>query len=363
MPSVSVILNSNNFVDAYIYRSEIYCWTFENVLQIYRIEDVIRVLESHHKDVGLAAAHILFSFRGIGTNRQLSGAFSRARIPSAEPLQIQVKPVSTFKFSPDFEFLLDLRIHYDRLYLATESGSFGVSIKRQEDRTYAVVQTDVLHESYSYALSTGLRAVAISLGKLGLSIILNEADISSDQRTQVHLDDLSIRSAISSSAVASFSANDVCRIYSASSTKATTRESRTLTDVSQESLQIDSDSAPVAEGYLYWDGWNSRLVSATANQLAGYMPRTQRKSPTINDLYSLDSEPLSVGMTRNRFVAIESQQQVLLTRDGRSHQFDTGSCLSVRTYRNSFRFRRTVTCTAASGLWLIAAYGGSADDF
>ena len=162
MPSIAVILNNEQIVVTHTAANSIAGASKMCSKSTENTDALINALEHAHGQVGLGAAHVLFSTRGIGTRPKMAVAVPCGGNRRTEPLKLQVKPVSTFRSARDFEFLLDLRIHYDRLYLATERGAFALSVKDRGERRHSVVQPDVLHESYSYSLSTGLRAVAMS---------------------------------------------------------------------------------------------------------------------------------------------------------------------------------------------------------
>ncbi|MGA5464448.1 hypothetical protein [Mycobacterium sp. NPDC050041] len=358
MYQTSVILTDQVIVDAFAYRSELYCWTLNNELEIFSIAAVIEALNKQYGDIGGAAAYSLFCSRGIGASKRMVRAFREAPSISG-PLELSIKPDFKLRVIRDFSFCLDLRLYYDRLYLATDKGAFVTPAHKGFFADKKRLIPDVLNEYYAVALSTGLRAVATSLGKLGLSIVLNEPNQDMGPKKIINLAGPSIRSSISASRIANFPSNDQCRLYKTRLGRGVRREDIGIADVDAYGEDVSglSNSAP-AEGYSYWDGRHKRLVSVSATRISAFMPATGNTSLTLASDHQLSSEPLSVEMTGNHYMAIESADSITLARSGSAVRFETGACTSLRTYRSSFRFRRLATCTTKAGLWLIAAYEG-----
>lgn len=360
MPSVAVILDDATIVDAFAYRSKLYCWTLENQLQIYRINAIIAALERQYGPKGLGVAYGLFSSRGIGASRDMRRAFRHLK-PGQEPLNIAVEPEFTITFSQSFNFLLDFRLYYDRLYMATEKGTFAAPADDDFLQGADSPQLEVLHEEHSYSLSTGLRAVATSLGKLGLSIIVNEPNEDLGRRTSINLPGMSVRSMISASRVANFPSNDQYVLYRTRVSTSEDKRDIAISDVFVDEKAVDHTRGSDADGYAYWDGRHKRVITASSTEVSAFMPATGNASETVAGTYQLDSEPLSVSITGNNYVTIETVSRVVLTKHDNEIEYVTGPCLSVRTYKGALRFRRLVTCSAESGLWLIAAYGEDED--
>lgn len=358
MASVAVLLRDVSIADAFAYRGLLYCWTLDSQLQVYKIEALVSALERQYGDVGLAAAYALFSSRGIGSTSAMRHAFEEYKSVSApsETLKIQADPESVITFAQAFEFVLDIRLYYNHIYIATERGTFVAHALKEvlEDRSRVDLET--LQESHVYSLSTGLRAVASSLGKSGLFISTNVPNRELGRSARIHLPVPSIRSSISSSWIVNHPSDDEYQLYRPTVANGDQASDITLVAIDNAHAQMYAGENDTPGGYVVWDGLYQRLITASASELTAFRPDTGRRSRSVGGYLRLDSEPLSVSITGNRYVVVETAGDVVLVRDHQEQRFETGPCLSVRTYRWSWRYRRLVTCSSADGLWMIAAY-------
>jgi hypothetical protein len=126
----AVRLSSPSFEDAFVYRTSLYCWTFEGRLRIYSVADIERAIHSGN-EAGSLLTYALFHSRGIGAQVDQVAAWQDSWSPRFErpaPLDIDAEaiPYVEYRIGLEADSLLDLLIFYDRLYFATDAGLFSL---------------------------------------------------------------------------------------------------------------------------------------------------------------------------------------------------------------------------------------------
>jgi hypothetical protein len=350
---IAVVLTTDEISDAFAYRDSLYCLGLDNTLRVFKIRNVITALQSQHGERGLAAAYALFSSRGIGATAEMRAAFGALETEGVDVLPLSIDPDVTLRLGVDAEFVIDMRIYYDRLYLATEKGAFATWANFDAFEEQSALSLERLHEACVFSLSTGLRAVGMSLGELGLLVRTNESNESQGLSRDIEITSQSVRSSISSNWVANFPSDDEYELYRSVVGQGTRPSDVSLTGVDEYSGQQSQPLHGDAGGFLFWDNRNQRMVESSGTELSTYRPqgaRVRRAQAAISE------QVVSTAVTGNHFFAIEMAARVQLSKWGRSFALETGPCLSVRSYVNSLRYKRLVTCSAQSGLWLVAGF-------
>lgn len=359
MNGIAVVIGTDEISDAFAYRGSLFCLGLDNTLRIFRIRSVVDALEGQHGERGLAAAYALFSSRGIGSTAAMRTAFASLDGEGLQVLPLSVDPDLTLRLGVQAEFVIDMRIYYDRLYLATDKGAFATWASFDALADKSVLTLDRLHEACVYSLSTGLRAVGMSLGELGLFIRTNESNDPQVPSRDIEITSQSVRSSISSSWVANFPSDDEYELYKSVVDQGDKPSNVSLSGVDEYAGQQSPSLRGEAPGFLFWDSRYQRMVESAEGGLSTYRPqgtRVRRKQ------VSLSQRVLSTTVTGNHFFAIEMDEAVQLSKWGDGFVLETGPCLSVRSYVNSFRYKRLVTCSAKAGLWMAAGFERTNED-
>jgi len=355
---VSVRLSGEQMIDLFAYRGYLYGWNYENELVVYRVESLIDELEVAYGARGLSAAYALFCSRGIGATDDMKVAFRNRESRESLLLELSPQPLARAKNIARFKHVIDMKITYDRLYLATECGLFVMSLSPDQLEAQRIFNPDLEREGECLAVNTGLRAVGASFGNGGLYVVANESSEVLGPRRSWHLPITSVRSSIGAARLVNFPSQEESQTIPITVVRGENRRSVSLSEVSLDEGETSSLRTIGANSYVFWDSQYRRMFDV-ATRMADYSSRW------FNQTYGLDSNTdfvpikvVSAAFTGNSSLALETIDGIVLIREGGDHSIQSGPTVSMRTYRTSWRFRRLVTATSTNGVWLHAALGG-----
>jgi hypothetical protein len=352
-------LESPALEDAFIYGTQLYCWTFDKKLRIYDVSSIERMLHAHHPEHGAAISYALFHSRGVGATPAMVDAWERAwtapeKSDDRVTLDAERVPYASIAVDRAVVDVLDMMVFYNRLYLGTGAGLFTVeAFDRQEPPTRLRITPRI--KQTCYAVSGGLGAVAASCGDKGLYLLL---DITAEARRSPKAASQSLRSEIGYGTVANHRSRDDVELLAGETVD--TDRGRVLTGVrrpragASASRQVAQDLGGGIDLTL-WD--QSRLVVFRAGAVSSVgvarsgdvraLGRTRELAT-----YGERLTPLSAARVGHHF-AMETDEAVVVAGDAGTGVVQTGPVISLRTYPRSVRYRRLVTATSESGLWLV----------
>jgi hypothetical protein len=359
---ISVQLQGERLIDMFAYRGFLYGWNFENQLLVYSVDSIIGELGASYGPRGLAAAYGLFCSRGIGATDEMKTAFNNRSADTAEALEVSTLPLVRAENVASFKHVIDMKITYDRLYLATEMGLFILSLLPARLIEEQVFSPHLEREGECIAVSTGLRAVGASFGTEGLYVVSNDVSELMGPRTSRFLPVTSVRSSLGASKLVNFPSQEETQIIPISVAHDKSARAVALSEVLIGDVESASLRTIGSNGYVFWDPRYRRMFDV-AQRLADstgrwFTEKDEQELPNESDPIKV----ISAAFTGNYSLILETTDGIVAVRDGEDHLVQTGSMFSVRAYRDSWRYRRLVTATSESGTWLHATLNGRTDD-
>jgi hypothetical protein len=378
MRVVSLRLTGTTIEDAFLYRTFLYCWTFENRLRIYSIDAIERAAQATDPDLAPLINYSIFHSRGIGASSAQRAAWRnrfelRNQDTNGDAITLDGEAIPYEEASIAFEAnsLLDLLIFYDRLYIATDAGLF--SVDEFESIESGAVLTPVRRvRDACYSASAGLGTVAASCGPGGLRLLFDESRVSPEHAATRKAAAESLRAELGYSSVVNHrSRSDIDFL---SGTVTDTSKGRVLTDVRKARVGISPEASQLLDGedfrgeevaadFTIWD--YSRLIVFMAGGVYSVSVGIHGDERSLNRVRRLGSYP--VGFRRvisasrvGRSFAVESDEAMAFVAASGVHVEATGPVVSSRSYPRSHRYRRAVTATSGRVLWL---FGVDAEDW
>lgn len=354
---ISVRFDSELLIDVFAYRGFIYGWNFENQLLVYSVDALIDELGTTYGPAGLSAAYGLFCSRGIGATNEMKTAFESRDFNETNSLELSPQPLVRAENIALFKHVIDMQVTYDRLYLATEMGLFIMSLLPAQLIEERTLSPELEREGECIAVNTGLRAVGASFGTDGLYVVANEISEVMGPRTSWFLPVTSVRSSLGASTFVNFPSQEETQRIPITVARGTSARAVALSEVLVGDLDSSSLRTVGSNGYVFWDPRYRRMFDV-AQQLADSTGRWFTESDGLEP--DTDTDPIkiiSAAFTGNYSLILETTDGIVVVRDGEDQKIQTGSVISMRTYRNSWRYRRLLTATSAEGVWLHASLG------
>jgi len=259
----------------------------------------------------------------------------------------------------DASSLLDMLIFYDRLYFATDGGLFSLGSQGIEVNN-RVHRPELRVSDPYYSASAGLGAVAASCGSKGLRLLLHDFDSEGRGTKSTKAAGESLRAELGYGSVVNFkSLTDYEFLVGA--TEKGPRGENILISTRRASKSFDGPSERLIEqdppDYVLWD--RSRLLVFVDGQgvSVGVDIRSDARplgrSRTVVHYGGVLGSVLSAAVLKGA-VSIEGEHAVAVVADNdETAVAPTGAVISMRTYPRSHRYKRLVTVTSETGLWMI----------
>ena len=355
---ISVHLESEPLIDAFAYRGFMYGWNFENQLVIYSVNSLIDDLSVAYGSAGLSAAYALFCSRGIGATSEMTTAFRNRSSGEARTLRLSSEPLVRAENIAPFRHVIDMQITYDRLYLATETGLFIMPLRTAQLIDNRSMSPKLEREGECIAVNTGLRAVGASFGTEGLYVVANEVSSAIGPRTSWFLPVTSVRSSLGASTLVNFPSQEEAQTIPTTVAHGTDGRAVALSEVLVGDSESFSSRTVGANGYIFWDARYRRMFDVM-QRLADTRGRwfTDSKDQEA-DIGQKPIKVISAAFTGNYSLILETTDGIVVVRDGEDQLVQGGPSISMRTYRNSWRYRRLLTATSKTGVWLHASLDG-----
>lgn len=358
MEIISVQLEGELLIDLFAYRGFLYGWNFENQLVVYSVEALIERLGSVHGLQGLSAAYALFCSRGIGATPAMKSAFQGRSPGQSEILSLTAEPLVRAENISPFKHVIDMHITYDRLYLATDAGLFICPLISEALIEERAIDLGLEYEGECISVSTGLRAVGASFGTSGLYVVANESSELLGPRRSWFLPITSVRSSLGGGTLANFPSQEEMQTIPVQVTRGERAREVALSEVTVTDSALLNTRTVGSDGYLFWDPRYRRMfdVASQRRNVVGRWYVDPAETELSGD--EAPSHVISAAFTGNYFLVLETSAGIVAVREGEDQLFQSGSTISVRTYRNSWRYRRLVTSTSRDGVWLHATLDG-----
>ncbi len=358
----SMLLSGGPIEDAFIYRTSLYCWTYDRQLRIYRVADLEE--GARRATDGRQAAELtyaLFHSRGLGATPDQVNAWQEGEAHDApdDPVVVDAEAVPYLQLGVRFEAnaLLDLLIFYDRLYLASDNGLMSIDPFDPEDSSRFLLPEQRLADP-CYSAAGGLGAVAASCGPKGLRILLDDQRWAGTGRSPRKAASESIRAEVGAGSVVNHRSRSEFEFLAGATEDSTSGRRLTAvkranvhrSDVAREVLALDD-----GPDFTLWD--RGRLLVFQAGRilsLSVIADEADRRLNNVRELGRYDASSRVISATRvGRAFAIETDDSVLLAGDSEVRTASTGPLVSLRAYPKSHRYLRLMSATSAAGLWLI----------
>jgi len=316
-------------------------------------------LEDAFGDEGLAVAYGLFCSRGIGASEVMKTAFRQTSSAMEREFRLHSRPHVRAENAGPFKHVIDMKITYDRLYLATEHGLFIGDLhpdQLEDERRLDLAST---REGECISVNTGLRAVSASFGLEGFLVIANEPDQSLGPRKEWMVPVPSVRTSIGGSTLANFPSQEEIQRIPVTLSRGRNPRQVALVGMTLDGIDNGNLSTVSEGGYVLWDSRHRRIIDVAAertDEMGRWVSEDFIDATAAED--TTTEQIISASFTGNSFLAMETSEGMILTRDGENRLVQTGPTISMRTYWNSWRFRRLATATSREGLWLYAAFAG-----
>lgn len=241
--------------------------------------------------------------------------------------------------------VLDLHVYYNRIYVATDAGTWSASLSPLKGGGRALEDQRQLTRLASESLAVGMGAVAVSLGANGLGIYLNAWKNGALEEVRVERE-------------------------SRRSTLDWGRATNYPDDSSYETLEIErvrhgarsylrgirpSVGGPVELSENEYALWNrGRLLVANGRNVESRGHASPRSRRTQLASFEASRRPISVSVTGNSMVVTESSSALEVARSDDRLTVYEGPIGSIRTFPGSQRYRRLIAATVEGGFILSA---------
>jgi len=362
MRYLSLLLTGGPIEDAFIYRTSLYCWTFDRRLRIYQVADLERsVRQAAEQRQADELTYALFHSRGLGASPAQVAAWKESGPGERqnEPLVIDAEAVPYVEIDVRFEAnaLLDLLIFYDRLYLASDNGLLSIDPFDPSDSGRPLLPEQRIADP-CFSAGGGLGAVTASCGPKGLRILLDDHRWAGAKRAPRKAASESIRAEVGAGTVVNHRSRADFEFLAG--TTAETPGGRLLTSVKRAKLHRSERASEVLSpvggpDFTLWD--RARLLAFDGGRILSLSVIANEDDRRINNVRELgryDSSTRVISATRvGRTYAIETDESVVLAGDFETRTANTGPVVSLRAYPKSRRYLRLISATSGAGLWLI----------
>jgi len=370
MTAVASLRISGQFVDAFVYRTQLYAVTTTGKLRAYDVSDIEERATREHGEVGRALTYHLFHTKGMGANEQQRAARLRFTNTDAfDKLTItlegdELPSVEREIGFPSYE-VLDVLIYNDRLYLATDTGLWS-ALLRGAARDLELNER-LPYRCFSAKVSRG--AVAASCGDEGLNVIFDDFSWLGRTRKDVPLP-RSLRCSYASLGLVNYTSRSSFEMLQGE-TRQIPDEPSTSAFVSfsasdfgtaalLERLQALIEDLSVEKiDYIFNDGsqfavFAGGLIIAVQTQYSQGEGRRRSLTPRIVASYEgnvVDAQPLGGGMVVETHKAVS-----FVHRDvNRAVEVHNGPVSSVRSFPRSYRYQELAVAVGEHCLTLVAA--------
>lgn len=351
MHHISVHVDEPRAADVFAYRGWIFVLTYDCRLLAYPTPVIVEALEQSHKTRGAIAAYALFSSKGIGASAVSKATWKGFNHSSNISLAFDAPAPIDLGFKADSLAVMDLHIYYDRIYIATDGGTWVVGIN-SGGSDELVSDARRLTSDSTESLSVGMGAVAASLGTNGLAVFLDAWQPTSPREARVDRD--SLRASLGWGRATNYPSDNS---YETLDVDRSERKGRVVID---EVRAPKETATELAEGsYALWS--TGRLLVADGGGISS------RGQVTANSRSRLIAErenarrPLWVGATGNRLIVTESSNSLEVSRGDRVVTLYEGPIGSARTFPGSQRYQRLIAATVEGGFILTAAFRDDED--
>jgi hypothetical protein len=361
----SLLLEDAPIEDVFIYRTSLYCWTFENHLRIYAIKDLEAAAIATDPDRSPLINYTLFHSRGLGASLDQQAAWHdwagpyEADIDPPIVINGEAVPYIEVNVQMEGDALLDLLMYYDRLYLATNGGLYAVESFDPAELPFGTLEAERKVPDACYSASAGWGTIAASCGPMGLRLVLDDLRWGSHGRETRKASDESVRSEIGYGSIVNHRSRFDYEFLAA--TTENTEKGRVLIDTRTanvtRSTYVDNRLSNIGQGidFTFWD--RSRLVvfgNGTALSVSVIVSDNQRRlnrARKVGEYRGVISRIISAARVEQSF-AVESDRSVSFISSNRIKSVETGRVVSLRTYPNSRRYQRLTTVTSEQGVWM-----------
>ena len=356
MRQLSLFVEESRALDVFAYRGKLFVLTYEGAIQTYDVSQLAQDLAAAHGDTGLVIAYGLFSSIGIGASPEMKAAWKNFDHASSHTLSFHASPASETRSIADASVYVDMRIYYNRLYLATDRGTFATRLDADGRLSNAGADMERLTTERTESLSTGMGAVGASLGDEGLAIFTEVGG----REPGVHhrIERRSLRSSIGGGRSVNYPTHSSFESLS-STINLDALGRRTLVDVAASTSDADKEIELSEGSYAIWEAGRLLIGDETGVTSLGRM--VNKKSRQVSSATRRE-RPLSLGVTGNRIVVTESPQRITAARGDQEIVLREGPAVSVRTFSGSRRYKRLIAATVEGGLLLSAVFLSGDDE-
>ncbi|MEJ1195175.1 hypothetical protein [Pseudarthrobacter sp. CCNWLW207] len=352
MHHLSAFIDEPSALDAFAYRGNLYVLTFDGRLLTYDVQHLVRDLSDAHGQTGLAVAYALFSSKGIGAGPEMkSASVALDQVPSSM-LRVKSSPSSSFQIPIEASALLDMRIFYNQIFLAADIGTYRFRLDSAGKLSEGNLKPERMLAAPTESLSTGMGAVAASLGDEGLAVFLDVHAREPSRETRI--ESRSLRSSIGWGQAINHPTHDSYEVLKSETIKDPSGKTM-LVAVSRANDQPHNGPESRGSGtYAFWEFGRMLVGNHVGVASFGRLSSHGRRRAVTN---SFDGKlPLSLGVTGNRCIVTETRAHVTAARGDRSVVIHHGEAASVRTFGGSQRYQRLIASTVEGGLLLSAVF-------
>lgn len=352
MHHVSVFIEEPRAADIFAYRGWIYVLTFDGHVLAYPTSELARELAYAHRAKGAIAAYALFSAKGIGATSEAREAWKSFDHASNVVLTARAPAPSDVGFQVESQSVLDLHAYYDRLYVATNRGTWCATIETSRSAPGTLTSPQRLTSDATESLSVGMGAVAASLGPNGLAVFLDAWKPRPSRQSRI--DRESLRSSLGWGQATNYPTDSS---YEVLEVERRDHRGRPVLDTVRAP---EADRVQLSEEtYALWDGGRLLVADRRGVSSLGRATRTSRHRPVAES--KTTRRPLWVGTTGNRLVVTEYADSLQVGRGDSMVTLHRGPSASVRTFSGSHRYRRLIAATVEGGLLLSAVFRDDED--
>jgi hypothetical protein len=355
--------------DAFIYRTQLFAWTFDARILIFEVEDIERAMRQTLNDGTLAdAINVgLFHARSVGTTPTQRDSWAAYRRSSNQSdvrvdLEADAIPRSEFAAALEADSLLNLLIYNDTTYVGTDQGLFTVAWPGRTGNETVRLSRRLRYACYHTAASLG--SVAASCGEDGLRVLFDELRyMPTKDRPKARLvAPRSVRSAFGAGSLINFLSRaefDVLRVEKTE----VTRDGQTqvvASRIARGDFSLPEDEArsvfdPDFADYLFFV--RRRLVSLAGGSVysAILMSRdnTAHLAKTVHLLGSYTGTPIGAALVQDDVLVETSTGLLAIAGERAISKVIDVPIIALRSYPNSVRYLRMATATHDGGLTLL----------
>ncbi len=357
--AVGVVRLRGPFVDAYVYRTQLFVLTYNGELRVFPIGQIEAIVDSIGS-VGQRLSYSLFHSRGRGSSEEQR--FARDTADSSDKdLAIEVTDLeySSEDLKVEGVRVTDFKIYLDTLFIASDSGLWTSPLSNG-----LPMAAERPLRSACYSVSAGWGAVAAARGTKGLSVLYDYLAGGASRR-EYRREDIgvrSVRTAFAGHALVTYDSRNSFEFLEGEVAELHDRPGATqqrLTKVERETTtgSTRSDRSGLRKLDSALD-----LVANVGSQFIGlsagtiYTSRTQggtsRRMSKLVRVGDYSGKALGVNLLAGAPL-VETQSSVTLG-GGKARQavLYEGPAVSVRTYPNSIRYQNLATIVTDDGLLL-----------